>query len=127
VRRVIVVSSRVLEALFSLLYAPVMSSFDVGVILAPTVVMIRSRDSYAFCPEREATIIARGLSWKTVVATVHSMAFFNIPGRLKTYSGVQMMTPAAPSISVRNSRTFVGRCSASVLSGLKYGRSERLS
>ncbi len=78
-------------------------------------------DSCAFSPEAAAVISAKGLSVKTVVETVHSMAFFNAPGRLKTYSGVQMMTPSAASTFRLKPITLSGICPFS-RSGLKCGR-----
>lgn len=77
--------------------------------------MTNSKDSCAFSPELEAVIKAVGLSENTVVETVHSMAFFKMPGRLNTYSGVQMITPSASLISLRSFCTSK-ETSASVIS-----------
>lgn len=70
--------------------------------------MIRSNDSKAFMPEADKIIKAKGLNENTVSDTVHSNAFLSIPGKLNTYSGLQINTASAALISLRNVMTLTG-------------------
>lgn len=103
---------------FILPLAPFINKLVSSLTLAYNVRNIKFSDSCAFSPLAEAVIRATGFSEKTTVDTVHSMAFFKIPGKLKTYSGVQISTPLAESIFCLNSLT-TGEIMASSVSGLK--------
>ncbi len=70
--------------------------------------MIRSSDSNAFIPEADRIIKAKGLNENTVSDTVHSNAFLRIPGKLNTYSGLQINMASAALILPRNVMTFAG-------------------
>ncbi len=72
------------------------------------VFIINCNSSWPFCPCADAVTKPTGLFENTVVATHHSIAFFNPLGILKIYSGVQMMIPSAFKISSLKSNIFCG-------------------
>ena len=78
---------------------PWISKVVSGVKFAIRVCIINFNSSWPLSPLVEAVMIPKGFPEKTVVATHHSMAFFNPDGMLNTYSGVLIMTPSASWIS----------------------------
>ena len=121
------ISCNVLESLispseFNLPLAALTIIFEFSPTFAPIVFKIKSNDSNALSPEAAAMIKAVGLLEKTTVETVHSSAFFNAPGKLKTYSGAEIIIPSASSISWRRYFTATGGSTVSK-SELKCGNS----